>query len=265
MRTYQKRHTLAALAAAASVCVSPASSQEGPALIVNGEEIAKSVIDQIAARAQIESEDATQRFAVQILAAQEAEKLGLGDDQQVKQAIRIAEIEVLSRAYIENKFSEIEVSDEDIESEYETFAEQQQGKKEYLVRHILIKDEQQAKEIIEEIDGDQDAFAAQAAEHSIDTGSGEEGGSLGWVQPELFVKPFADALLELDEDEISEPVETQFGWHIIMLEDERDAKTPSLDQIRGQIENQIKNIRFAEHMEQLQADADIQMPESGSE
>ena len=265
MRTYQQKHTLAVLAAAASVCALPASSQEEPALIVNGEEIPKSVIDQIAERAQIETADATQRFAVQVLAAQEAKKLGLTDNDRVKQAIRMAEIEVLSRAYIESKFGEIEVSAEEVEAEYESFVEQQEGKKEYLVRHILVQDEQLAKDIHAEIDGDEEVFAAQAQEHSIDTGSGEEGGSLGWVQPELFVKPFADALLELEEDEVSEPVETQFGWHVIMLEDVRDAKTPSLEQIRGQIENQLKNVRFAEHMEQLQAEADIQMPEAESE
>ncbi|MCY4325414.1 MAG: peptidylprolyl isomerase [Betaproteobacteria bacterium] len=261
MRTHHKTLPLVAAALAASLGTLPASSQEAPALIVNGEEIPKAVIDQIVERNQIETEDAAQRFAVQVLAAQEAEKLGLKDDARVKQAVRMAEIEVLSRAYIESQFDQIEVDEDDVKAEYETFATEQEGKNEYLVRHILVQDEEQAKELQAEIDGDEEVFADLAREHSVDTGSGAEGGSLGWVLPELFVKPFADALLALEEDEISEPVETQFGWHIIMLEDEREAKVPSFEQIRPQIENQIKNVRFAEHMEELQADADIQLPE----
>ena len=257
MHKHQNKQALITLAMA--VAALPASSQEEPAITVNGEEIPQAVIDQIVERTQVEEADAIQRIAAQVLAAQEGEKLGLGDDPRVKQAIRMAEIEVLSRAYIEEKFSQLEISDEEIEKEYEAIAEQQEGKTEYLVRHILVQEEELAKQIHAEIDGDEGVFAAKASEHSIDTGSGEEGGSLGWVQPELFVKPFADALLELEEDEVSDPVETQFGWHIILLEDERDARIPPLEQISPQIENQLRNVKFAEHMEQLQADSDIEI------
>ena len=258
MHTYQKKHVLAALAASIAVCAAPAAlSQEEPGLVVNGEEFPQSVIEQLAERIQLDTTETSKRFAGQVLAAQEAEKLTMHEKEQIKQAIRMAEIEVLSRAYIDHKFSEIEVSDEEIEEEYNSLVEQLEGKQEYLVRHILVSEEETANELRDEIDGDEILFTEKAGELSLDSGSAENGGLLGWVQAEQFVEPFAEALLELEEDEISEPVQTQFGWHLILLEDEREAKAPSLDKIRAQVENQVKNVKFSKHMEQLQEAAEI--------
>ena len=132
------------------------------------------------------------------------------------------------------------------------------GDQELKARHILVETEEQAHEIIGALDEGGD-FADLAREHSIDP-MGANGGDLGWFSPTQMVKPFADAAAGLETGRYSqEPVQTQFGWHVILLEDRRESTPPSYADMREQLQMMAQNQQLQQYLEQLQRDADIEL------
>ena len=126
---------------------------------------------------------------------------------------------------------------------------------EYNARHILVATEEEALLIVEEIEGGAD-FAAVAQERSTGP-SGPSGGSLGWFGPGMMVPAFETAVAALEPGEVSGPVQTEFGWHVIRLDEKRDKEKPALEQIRPQIEAQIREAAVAAEIERLTAAADV--------
>ncbi|MGR3494768.1 peptidylprolyl isomerase [Citreimonas sp.] len=147
------------------------------------------------------------------------------------------------------------VTDEAVREAYEAqFAEAAQGS-EYNASHILVESEEEAQAIAEEVRGGAD-FATAARERSTGP-SGPNGGSLGWFGPGMMVEPFQQAVEQLEPGEISDPVQTQFGWHVIKLNETRTAEAPELDEVRGQIESELQQQAVQEFIDARVAEAEI--------
>lgn len=131
---------------------------------------------------------------------------------------------------------------------------------EYKAAHILVGSEEEAADLKAQIDGGAD-FAALAAEHSTDPGSGAQGGELGWFDPAQMVPEFSAAVTSLEPGAISDPVQSQFGWHIVKLEDTRDTAPPTLAELRPEIENALRQEQLVAELEELRAAATIDRPE----
>jgi len=157
------------------------------------------------------------------LVSQEAAKKGMEKNPDVATRIAMGKQQVLADAYVQEYVKNNPVSDDQLKGEYEKF-KGQLGDKEYKPSHILVEKEDEAKGIIDQLKKGGD-FAKLAKEKSKDTGSKENGGDLDWGPPARFVQPFADALKTLQKGQYTQaPVQTNFGYHIIKLDDVRDLK-----------------------------------------
>lgn len=160
----------------------------------------------------------------------------------------------LRRAYFSEKVSN-SVTDAAISAAYDTFVAGFEAQEEVRARHILVSSEDDAKAVKAEIDAGK-PFEIAALEKSQD-GSAQNGGDLGYFHAGMMVKPFEDAAFALKAGEISDPVQTQFGWHIIKLEDRRMSSPPPLQQVRAQIEQQLTIEAFTAEMDRLKKDVEV--------
>jgi len=141
---------------------------------------------------------------------------------------------VLVAAFLQDHLRKNQPNDTTLKGEYERI-KSQQGDKEYRARHILLKTEEEAKDALAQL-AKGGKFEAIASEKSLDTGSKANGGDLNWAPPGRYVKPFAEALTRLKKGETTKaPVQTQFGWHVIQLQDERPLKIPTFDEAKNQL------------------------------
>ena len=136
--------------------------------------------------------------------------------------------------------------------EYDTI-KTQIGDKEYKVRHILVEKEDDAKDIIAELQKGA-KFDELAKARSKDPGSKDKGGDLDWNAPANFVKPFGDAMVATPKGKFTpQPVQTQFGWHVIMVEDVRDAKVPPFDEVKPQLQQRLQAQWLDKYFKELRA------------
>jgi peptidyl-prolyl cis-trans isomerase C len=147
------------------------------------------------------------------------------------------------------------VSEEDLAAAYEEQYTNAEAEPEFNASHILVETEEAAKAIKEELDNGAD-FAAIAREKSTGP-SGPGGGSLGWFGKGMMVPSFEAAVLEMEVGGVSDPVETQFGWHVIMLNETRSTETPDLESVREELELQLGQIKVQENIEAITAAADV--------
>lgn len=133
---------------------------------------------------------------------------------------------------------------------------------EYSAAHILVADEAKAKELKTQIDGGAD-FAELAKANSSDTGSAVNGGDLGWFGLGMMVKPFEDAVVALEPGKVSDPVKSDFGWHIIKLNETRVAAKPTLEAVTQELQAELEQKAVAAHIEKLTAEAKIEKPGEG--
>ena len=125
------------------------------------------------------------------------------------------------------------------------------GDKEYKVRHILVENEDEAKDVIAALQKGE-KFETLAAQHSKDTGSKSHGGDLDWNAPSNFVKPFADAMVALQKGKFTTtPVQTQFGWHVIEVDDIRPAKVPTFDEVKPQLLQRMQAQEVDKYLREL--------------
>lgn len=186
---------------------------------------------------------------------QEADKLGLGNTAEVKNQMEIARQSIVIRALVQDYVAKNPVKDADLKAEYDRF-KAQAGDKEYRARHILVEKEEDAKAIIAKLKAG--AKFEDLAKQSKDTGSAANGGDLDWNGPAQFVKPFSDAMIALQKGQITEtPVKTQFGYHVIKLEDVRAAKIPSFEEVKQQISDQLQQQRLQAYQQELRKKASI--------
>ena len=187
---------------------------------------------------------------------QEADKQGLSSSPDVKNQLELARQSIVIRALIGDYLKKHPVADADIKAEYDKF-KAQAGDKEYHARHILVEKEEDAKAIIAKLKAG--TKFEELAKQSKDTGSAANGGDLDWATPASFVKPFSDAMVALKKGEITEtPVKSQFGFHVIKLEETRAAKVPTLEEVKPQIAEALQQKKLQAYQDELRKKSKIQ-------
>jgi len=257
--SFKPARLLVALFAAAAI---PALAQN--LAVVNGKPIPSSradmMVKQMAAQGQPDTPQLRSMIKDELInreiLMQEANKLGLSDSPDVKAQLEMARQSIVIRSLVADYLKKNPVKDADIQAEYDRF-KAKSGDKEYHARHILVETEDEAKAIIAKLkDG---AKFEELAKQSKDTGSAANGGDLDWAAPTSFVKPFSDAMMALQKGQITEtPVKSQFGYHVIQLEDTRPAKVPALDEVKQQIAESLQQKKLAAYQEELRKKAKIQ-------
>jgi peptidyl-prolyl cis-trans isomerase C len=188
---------------------------------------------------------------------QEALRRGLPNRPDIKAQIAVAQQTVVLRALIEDFVKKNTPSDAEVTARYNALIKDAGGK-EYHLHHILVDNEQQAKDLIAKIKGGA-SFEDLAKQFSKDPGSGKNGGDLDWSDPQAYVPEFAEAATHLQKGQMSDtPVHTQFGWHIIRVDDVRSITPPPLEQVRPQIVQQIQQEKLQAFEEGLRKNAKIQ-------
>ena len=185
------------------------------------------------------------------LLVREAKKKGLDKNADVKNQMDLTAQTVLVRAYVADWIKANPIPEAALRKEYDTI-KSQMGDKEYKVRHILVEKEDEAKEIIAELQ--KGGKFEKLAERSKDPGSKANGGDLDWNAPGNFVKPFSDAMVKLPKGKFTaQPVQTQFGWHVIQVDDIREAKVPSFDEVKPQLQQRMQGQHLDKYFKELRA------------
>ena len=181
---------------------------------------------------------------------------GMDRDTSMKTQMQVASESILIRAYIGEYLNANPVGDDVLKKEYETI-KAGLGDKEYRARHILVEMKEDAEGLIKQLQGGA-KFEDLAKANSKDPGSKENGGDLDWAVPSNYVKPFADALVALQKGKYTpQPVQSPFGYHIIQLDDVRDAKVPSFDEVKPQLAQRLQGQVVEKHLAELRAKAGI--------
>lgn len=189
---------------------------------------------------------------------QAAEKAGLEKQADIKQELELARQGILVRALMSDYLKKNPVTEAEVKAEYETLKKQEAGKQEYKVRHILVEEEADAKKILADLKGKKTSFEEAAKTHSIDTGSGQRGGDLGWSSSQNYVPTFAQAVEAQKKGELSAaPVQSEFGWHIVQVDDTRTMQFPEFDEVKAQIEDMMRQTKLSQYQESLFKAADI--------
>jgi peptidyl-prolyl cis-trans isomerase C len=190
-----------------------------------------------------------------IVLSQAAEQQKLGDDPDVKRQVAFERNKVLMEALLRNAGKAAQ-TDDAMHKVYDDAVKKMAPEEEVHARHILVPTEDEAKAIEAQLKGGAD-FAALAKEKSKDPGAAN-GGDLGYFTKDQMVPEFADAAFKLDKGQISDPVHTQFGWHIIKVEDKRIKPTPTYDEVKGQLENYVAHRAQAQLVDNLRKTAKIE-------
>ncbi|NMG72520.1 peptidylprolyl isomerase [Parazoarcus communis] len=188
--------------------------------------------------------------------AQEASGKGLDKKAEVKAQMELARQAILIRSYLQDYVKNNPVSEADIRLEYDAI-KSRMGDKEYKPRHVLVETEDQAKGIIAKLQAG--SSIEDLAKESRDPGSKERGGDLGWSNPGMFVAPFSEAMVKLEKGKFTTtPVKSDFGYHVILLEDVREMKAPPFDEVKPQIQQRLQQQKVEKHILDLRAKAKIQ-------
>ena len=260
------------LLAALSLCASTpvwaqAAAQNAPAskpVTVNGKPIPKArlefIVKQRATQGQPDSEQARKSILDNLISqevvAQEADRRGFGKSADVRAQLDLMRQQVLVQAIIQDHLKSHPPKDDDLLAEYNKL-KASRGDKEYKARHILVDKDSEANEIIAQLK--KGAKFEDLAKQSKDPGSKDKGGDLDWNPPGTFVKPFAEALSKLEKGKYTEtPVQTQFGWHVIQLDDVRSAQFPAFDTVKQQLLSRMQEQEVQKFVNELRSKAKIQ-------
>lgn len=187
---------------------------------------------------------------------QEAERRGLASKSDVRFQLENSRQQVLINALVQDQLVKSPVGDAEIKAEYDRLTAGDSGK-EYRARHILLEKEDEAKLIIERLKKGEKF--EELAKSSKDPGSASRGGDLDWANASSFVEPFSKAMVGLEKGKFTvSPVQTQFGWHVIRLDDVRTAKPPAFDEVKEQLAESMQRRKLQEFQSQLKAKAKIQ-------
>jgi peptidyl-prolyl cis-trans isomerase C len=187
--------------------------------------------------------------------AEQAEKDGTAKEANTAALLELQRLNVLQQAVSEKYLKDRKATDQELRAEYETQVAQL-PRLEYHARHILVATEQFAGKIVAELEKGA-KFEDVAKRESMD--SKENGGDLGWFTPDRMVKPFADAVVALKPGEYTHaPVQTQYGWHIIKLEETRDMAPPQFDQVKQRVEQMVQGKKFKTYVDDLMKTAKVE-------
>lgn len=255
-----KRLTLAAALMLASSLTMAAEN----IATVNGKPIKQSLYDYIvkdaSARGQNINEDTRKMIIDKLIASelvhQEAQRTGLDKQADYMAKEELTRRELLVNTYLQDYLKKNPISEADTKAAYEKY-KAEAGTKEYNAKHILVATEADAKEIIAQLDKKAD-FSKLANSKSMDPGSKNKGGDLGWFTPSSMVKAFSDAATKLQKGSYSKtPVQTQFGWHVIKLEDVRDSQPPAYDQVKEGLQKQLQQRQLEKLLTDLRSKAKV--------
>jgi len=258
-----KQILLAAVAAATLGLAMPASAQN--LAIVNGKPVPKARYDALMAQLQRAGRAVPPQMEDQIkqeviareVFMQEAQKRGLDATDDYKTQLELARQTILIRELFADYQKKNPVSDAEVQAEYDKFAAANGGK-EYHARHILVENEADAKQIIADIKKGK-KFEDIAKAKSKDPGSAPHGGDLDWATAASYVPEFSQAMIKLGKGQMTqEPVKTNFGWHVIRVDDIRDAQLPKLEEVKPQIKQQLEQQKLAKFQEELRASAKVE-------
>jgi peptidyl-prolyl cis-trans isomerase C len=233
--------------------------------IVNGKPIPKERVEVLKDQVQRSGREVNAEMEGQIkeeviareIFMQEAQKRGLEASADYKAQMELARQTILIRELFNDYQTKNPVTDAEIKAEYDKFVAANSGK-EYKASHILVEKEDEAKAIIASIKKGA-KFADIAKKQSKDPGSGANGGDLDWANPSSYVSEFTEALIKLSKGQMTQtPVKSQFGWHIIRLDDTRNAQLPKLDEVKPQVAQQLQQQKLAKFQEDLRAKAKVE-------
>jgi len=236
-----------------------------PVAIVNGTPISRTEFDlyvrnllqgkQQELTAEQKNQVLDELISMQLLAAQ-ADQQGLEKDPDTEAQLQILRMRVLADAASKKYLKSFEPTDAELHAEYDS-ATASMDKTEYHARHILVSTKDQADQVIKKLKGGA-KFEELAKTQSID-GSKTSGGDLGWFTLARMVKPFGDAVKSLNKGEYTQqPVQTQFGWHVIKLEDTRQVTPPPFDQVKSQLVNAVMRKKLQAYVDDLKKKATVE-------
>jgi peptidyl-prolyl cis-trans isomerase C len=258
-----KQVLLTAVAAAIFGIAVPASAQN--VAIVNGKPVPMSRVEmlqqQLAKSGRPVSPEMAGQLKDEVIAReiflQEAQKRGLDASEDYKAQMELARQTILIRELFSDWQKNNPVTDAEIKAEYDKFVAANGGK-EYKARHILVEKEEEAKKIIADLKKGA-KFEDIAKKQSKDPGSGANGGDLDWASPNSYVPEFAQALNKLNKGQTTDvPVKSQFGWHVIRVDDIRQAQLPKLEDVRPQVAQQLQQQKLQAFQEELRKSAKIE-------
>lgn len=261
MLKYKKLALLSVLALA----INPAFAENKSAAMVNGVSIPQARIDlrvkMAAAQGQPDSTELRKKIREDMInlevLVQEAKKTGLDKDPEVVLQTELNRMSLLGGAYVQDYAKKHPIGEEQLKQEYDNL-KASLGDNEYNVSHILVATEEEAKAIISQLNK-KGKFDKIAKEKSKDAGSAEKGGSLGWAVPTNFVPPFASAMVKLKKGEYTkEGVQSQFGWHVIKMDDVRNLKMPSYEELKPQIQQRLQQQMIQDLIADLRSKAKIE-------
>jgi peptidyl-prolyl cis-trans isomerase C len=258
-----KKHLLAAVAAATLCAALPALAQN--VAIVNGKPVPKSRVDTLAAQfaksGRPVTPEVTEQLKDEVIAReifmQEAQKRGLDATDDYKAQLELTRQALLIRELFADYQKKNPVTDAEIKAEYDKFAAANGGK-EYKARHILVEKEDEAKKVIADLKRGQ-KFEDIAKKQSKDPGSGQNGGDLDWANANSYVPEFSAAMVKLNKGQLTqEPVKTQFGYHVIRVDDVREAQLPKMEDVKPQIAQKLQQDKMQAFQNDLRKGAKIE-------
>ena len=269
MRIASRLILLALLGLGLAACNKQGAGNPGDATVlatVNGSPITQGMLDsfvrqqangQLPQLSPVQKASLVKTMVNMELLAQQARKDGVDKQSDVQAELQLTDNSILAQNVVEGYLKKHQPSDADLKAAYDAKVKAMDPHQ-YKARHILVKDQATAKDIIAQLNKGAN-FAALAKKDSMDPGSAQNGGELGdWFSGNTMVPEFATALAKLKKGEYTkEPVQTQYGWHVIMLEDVRDQVPPSMDQMREQLGNDMQRKTIDDYIKQLNDSAKI--------
>ncbi|NHZ40285.1 peptidylprolyl isomerase [Massilia aquatica] len=262
-----KDATKPAGAPAATPAASTAAPAVGVAATVNGTPISTATVEMMVKERTAQGQPDTpelrkaiiDNLTMQTLVANEGIKKGLDKSDDVTRQLELIKQSMTANAFIQDWLKANPVTDAMVKADYDKMVTSAGGI-EYKARHILVKEEADAKAIVAKLKKDAKAFAGLAKEKSMDPGSKVNGGDLGWFNPASMVPEFGAAVAKLEKGKFTEePVKSQFGYHVIMLEDSRPIAPPPFEQVKEQIKQQQQRSNMKNYLDKLKADAKIEI------
>ncbi len=268
--------TAAALLAAAPLVTAPvAVAQDSGAdpvvAVVNGTELRQSDVlrsaqdlpPQMQAQIGVLFPALVERLVDLTLLTQAARDAGLAEDERVRQLVADAESDAIRRVFLEDKI-DAALSEEQLQAAYQDYLTENPAGEEVKARHILLESEDEAMDVIAELEGGA-TFEELASERSTGP-SAAQGGDLGWFSKDQMVAPFSQAAFQLRPGDYTKvPVETQFGWHVIKVEDRREKPAPSFEEIEAELREKVAREVIDEQVQALREDAAIDIKAPGNQ
>ena len=244
----------------------------GIAATVNGTPISNDTVNQIVSQrmtmGQADSPEAhnaiIKQLAMQMLVSQEAVKKKLDETPAIIEQIYFSKQSILANAFVQDYIKNNPISDEMMKAEYDKINAQMSGN-EYKARHILVDNEADARDIIAKLKTNPKLFDKLAKDKSKDPGSRNKGGDLDWFDPHGMVPEFGAAVAKLEKGKFTlEPVKTQYGYHVILLEDSRIKQPPTFDQVKPQLAKQVYDQNLKKLLDDMMSKAKIEITASSS-